>query len=407
MGRPGAPTSWIVLVASLGLWAMAVSPGLAQIQMPDPREMSGLPLPSGELPAGTVSVRLIRGQLSNNVVDHPVELRTGEDVVTARTDENGRARFEGLAPGTTVTAETTVDDERLESQRFTVPTEGGIRVMLVATLPGDDPGTASEAGSASQPGEVTLGGETRVHIEFTDDALQMYYLLDIVNARGVPVTPSATLVFDMPTGAQGTTLLASSTRDANVVGNRVTAPGPFPPGRTPLHIAYVMPQRGVGTVRLTQTFPAELDQVAVVAQKLDEARLSSAQLTEQRELSPGDDPFILGRGPGLAAGEPLTLELSGLPHHSRTPRYVALALALVIVVAGVWASVRTGGESAEADQRKLVAKRDRLLAELVRLKERAESDDAGLGRGGRPRDAGRRRELTAELVRIYGALGLS
>ena len=34
----------------------------AQLQMPDPKQMSGIPRPVDDLPTGSVSVRLIRGQ---------------------------------------------------------------------------------------------------------------------------------------------------------------------------------------------------------------------------------------------------------------------------------------------------------------------------------------------------------
>ena len=73
--------------------------------MPDPKQMSGIPRPVTDLPAGHVSVRLIRGQLSNNIQGHPVEMHAGgKKSMTVKTDENGRAEFSGVAPGTTVKA---------------------------------------------------------------------------------------------------------------------------------------------------------------------------------------------------------------------------------------------------------------------------------------------------------------
>ena len=44
----------------------------------------------------------------------------GKVLSTVKTDENGRAEFSGVAPGTTVKAVATVDGERLESQEFPV-----------------------------------------------------------------------------------------------------------------------------------------------------------------------------------------------------------------------------------------------------------------------------------------------
>ena len=135
--------------------------------MPDPRQMAGIPRPVTDLPAGRVSVRLIRGQLANNIQGHPVEMHAGGKVLnTVKTDENGRAEFSGVAPGTTVKAVATVDGERLESQEFPWPGDGGIRLMLVATPKGGD---APPPVFQPQPGNVVLGDQTRVIIDHADD----------------------------------------------------------------------------------------------------------------------------------------------------------------------------------------------------------------------------------------------
>ena len=116
----------------------------AAVAQPDPRQMSGLPLPDPQLPDGTITVRVIRGQLTNNVLNHPVELHQGDSVSTSDTNAEGRATFLTLAAGTQVYAVTELDGERIESQRFPIPGRGGIRVMLVgaagdASLPDDRP----------------------------------------------------------------------------------------------------------------------------------------------------------------------------------------------------------------------------------------------------------------------------
>src|SRR5687768_3105953 len=138
-----------------------IAPASAQLQMPDPRQMAGIPRPVTDLPSGHVSVRLIRGQLSNNIQGHPVEIQGGPKPLTVTTDENGRAEFSGIAPGTPVKAVATVDGERLESQEFPWPGDGGIRVMLVATPKGGAPPPVFQP----QPGNVVLGNETRVIID--------------------------------------------------------------------------------------------------------------------------------------------------------------------------------------------------------------------------------------------------
>jgi len=116
-------------------FALAVSFTLSPVfaQMPDPRQMSGQPLPVGDLSPGTVTARVIRGQLSNPIEGQAVELTGAGVPKTAATDKSGRATFTGLTPGMRVKVATVVGTERIESQEFQVPAAGGIRLMLVAT----------------------------------------------------------------------------------------------------------------------------------------------------------------------------------------------------------------------------------------------------------------------------------
>ena len=50
-----------------------------------------------------------------------------------KTDEAGRAQFDNVPAGSSVKAVAIVDGERLESQEFQAPAQGGIRLLLVAT----------------------------------------------------------------------------------------------------------------------------------------------------------------------------------------------------------------------------------------------------------------------------------
>src|SRR5437762_13793110 len=84
--------------------------------MPDPKEMSGIPRPVEDLPNGAISVRLIRGSLSNNITGHPVKLLAGGKELTVKTDDAGRAQFNDVPPGSTVKAVADVDGEHLESR---------------------------------------------------------------------------------------------------------------------------------------------------------------------------------------------------------------------------------------------------------------------------------------------------
>src|SRR5688500_10384905 len=103
----------------------------AQVNMPDPSAIAGQPLPAPELPNATVSVRVVRERMGNNVAGQDVTLNVGNSPRRAKTDAQGRAQFDGIPPGTVVQATTSVDGEVLTSQQFSVPATGGVRVALI------------------------------------------------------------------------------------------------------------------------------------------------------------------------------------------------------------------------------------------------------------------------------------
>src|SRR5205814_7049017 len=139
----------------------------------------------------------------------------------AKTNETGRAEFTGLAPGTRVKASTTVDGERLESQEFTVPATGGTRVALVAT----DADAQKRAQAAAQPGTVAFGPQTRFVFELGDEALNIFMLLEVVNASSTPVQPPRLLVIDLPPHAQGAGVMEGSAPNGVIAGKQLTIKG--------------------------------------------------------------------------------------------------------------------------------------------------------------------------------------
>jgi hypothetical protein len=371
---------------------MALVPAFAQFQMPDPKEMAGIPRPVTDLPEGHISVRLIRGQLSNNIQGHPVELHAGSKVTTVKTDENGRAEFSGIAAGISVKAVAIVDGERLESQEFPAPGQGGIRVMLVATPSG---GGASSPAFQPQTGNVVFGDQTRVIIDWVDDALQVYYVLDIQNSARVPVNPPSALILDMPKGAAQTTVLAGAPK-AVARGDRVTVAGPFAPGKTDVQVAYRYPLSD-GEASISQTLPVPVGAVAVLTKKVGEMTLTSPQLPTHQEREFEGDRYVLAQGPPLAAGSTLTLNVSGLPHHSPVPRRIALTLAIVMFGAGFWAATRVPPPGVNAARvKQLTGRREKIFNDLIRLEQQRRSGSLDAARY-----AERRQALIAQLERVY------
>ncbi len=368
--------------------------GLAGAQ-PDPSQMSGIPLPDAALPDGTISVRVIRGQLANNVSDHAVELRQGDIVETAVTDAEGRAVFLTLNPGQQVRAATELDGVRIESRPFAVPGRGGVRLMLV----GADPDVVVEP---APPGLVTFGGESFIQVELVEESIEVYYVFDLVNPAQVPVEPPVPIVLDLPAGAQGVTVLPGSSPRTVADGPRVELTGPFDPGATPLRVAYILPYSGAGFT-LSQAFPVDWDSVLLSVEQSGDLDFVSSQVPRRAEVpseTRAGTSHLLGAGPRIAAGTPFAIELTGLPYRSTLPSTVTLVVALAILGIGCWGAAGSGGGPAPAGQREqLQARRERLFADLVKVERQHRT-----GKIGPTRYATRRGDLFAALERVYRAL---
>ncbi|MBI3048275.1 MAG: hypothetical protein HYY76_08170 [Acidobacteria bacterium] len=364
--------------------------------------MHGRAIPATDLPIGTITVRVVREALGNNVVGQEVRLMVAGATRTARTDDQGRATFGGLSPGADVRAEATVDGEQLVSEAFNVPASGGLRVILVAGLAeAATRKAAEEAAAAAAPpvrGTVVFSPNSRVLMEFRDDNLQVFYVLDVVSNARSPVDLGGPLIIDLPEGAAGAALLEGSTPSASVSGDRVTVTGPFAPGTTSVQVGFQL-RYDRPSLTIEQRWPAALEQLTVALEKVGAASMSSPQFSTVGEVrAESGTPFLLASGPALPAGGTLSLDLVNLPVHSPTPRYVALSLAVAIVGIGAWFAFAWRTTDADA-RRRLVARRDELLAELASLERRLRRGAALSG----PEEA-RRQRLVTELEQIYGEL---
>lgn len=348
------------------------SPAAVPAQMPDLRAMSGRPLPSPDLPDGTVTVRVVRGTMTNNVSGAEVELHGAGPVRKAVTGPEGRAQFAGLPAGASVRALVVIDGQRLESGPLGVPARGGVRTLLVATDPsgadapaGPPPAAAAPAGESSR---LSLGSNSRIAVEFSDDVLQVFYLLEIVNRSGQPVNPPGGLVFELPDEAEAATVLEGSSSLASAGGDRVTVSGPLPPGVTPVQIGFRVDSYGE-SFTLQQAFPLPFEMVVTAVQKVGNLRTDSPQLLRSQEVPIQNSVYIMGSGPALPAGTPLVLSLTGLPHHSRAPLWLTLALATVLVGLGAWLASSPRTAALESDREWLESRRADGLAALAALEQ--------------------------------------
>jgi len=383
---------------------------LAQIAMPDPSLIHGKAIPAPELPNGTVTVRVVREAIGNNITEQEVRVTVGGAVRTARTDEQGRAEFANLPSGAEARADTTVNGEQLVSDPFSVPASGGLRVILVAGLKEAAARAEKEAAAAAVApavrGSVVFGPNSRVLMEFRDDALQVFYVLDILNNARSRVDIGGPLILDLPTGAAGATILEGSSPSATVSGDRVTVTGPFAAGNTSVQVGFQL-RHDRAAITVQQTWPAAVEQLTVALEKVGAVSISSPQFSTVGEVrSETGVPFLLASGPALAAGATLNMQLTNLPIQSATPRYVALALAVTIIGVGAWFAFARRTVEDDA-RRRLVQRREKLLAELASLRQRmarGTSTARDAPSKGSLADEARHLRLVAELEQIYGQL---
>jgi hypothetical protein len=274
--------------------------------------------------------------------------------------------------------------------------------MLVLTDPELEKKAAQDRELAKGPavtGAVVFGEQSRFVIEAGDDALNVFYILQIVNTAKRPVQTDAPLVFDLPAAAQGAGMLEGSAPNGVAAGKKVTITGPFQPGNTMIQFAYSVPL-GADTIVLAQKLPAQMNQVSVVAQKLGAMQLSSPQVTQKQEMSGEGNVYIVGQGSTVKAGDTITLTLTNLPSRPSWPANLALFVSLVILLAGAWgASRRPASPKQAARQANLQARREKLFAELAALEEQRRKGSVDTRAY-----ATRREQLVTALEDLYAGL---
>jgi hypothetical protein len=217
---------------------------------------------------------------------------------------------------------------------------------------------------------VSLGPDSRILIELGEENIEVYYLLQVLNVADGSVDPQPAFELSLPSGAQSGTVLQGSSPRTIVDGPQVSVSGSFSPGVTPVQVAYVLPYSG-GSLALSQVFPADFDQLLVFVEKWGAMDVASTLFERRGEMAAeetGGAPLVWGAGRRVGAGEPLLLELSGLPHHSRWPRIITLTLSALIVVLSVWGSAGVEGRDGHAERRALLGRRrEKLFTELVKV----------------------------------------
>ena len=246
----------------------------------------------------------------------------------------------------------------------------------------------------ARPGVVEIGPESRIIIEYQDDNLTVFYLLEVLNNARTPIDIGGPLLIRLPTGAAGASMMQGSSPHASAQGRHADDHRSVPAGqddragrilaaagRRELHLAADLAGGAGAGLRRRRRRSAT-------------CRSSSPQLTDMREMNSDGQSFIMATGGRLNAGDTLVLNLTGLPAHSNTPRNAALIAALIMFAVGAWFALSPAKAHAAQDA-KLHARREKLMNEVVALERKRRTQAAvrsGRGpaaarhRGARTRD---------------------
>ena len=200
------------------------------------------------------------------------------------------------------------------------------------------------------------------------------------STSGSPVTPTTPFAFDMPAGAQGTNIMEGSSPLAKANGLHVTVSGPFPPGKTFVQVACQLPA-DTAALDITQSFPGAPRASGRAGQEgwRREAQLAAARAAAGiPERGRGDHPArwaMRCRPDSRSCCPSPTFRITAWCPDGPRCRSPAL-----IVLAGIWAAGRSKDNPTlrEAERKRLIARREKLLADLVRLE-----NDHRNGRGDR------------------------
>ena len=376
----------------------------------DVQDMAVRPLMVGELPVGTVTVRVGRGSLTNAAVgvDVVATVAAPDGKASARTEKtkaDGRATFSGLPVGATFQAQTVVDDERLQTASFTIPTEGGARLMLVSkaeegaenTPPanphaaahghgGTPAETVSDAGEGtSDPSVVRVSSSSKLLIDMREDSLAVMENLVLENTSDrIFRAEHGGIAIPLPAEANGVEAIEGSSHLELDQGSTIFLREAIPPSGSPrgpaqARFGFLLPIAGENSVTFRQPMPFGIENPVVMVPESDHLKLTAPGL---QALAPQADDrgvqiqiFQLASVPRNGV---LSITVSGLPARSRVGQTI-----VTVLIAALLFAVLLGWRRPSVEKRpeKFRSRRDELFAELIeveRARQAAGSDDATL-----------------------------
>jgi hypothetical protein len=362
---------------------------------------TGVATPAPQLPSGALEVRAFDESgkpLANQLVQLGAAAQGSEGklkIEKATTDAGGLARFQGLTTGSTVGYAAVIDHGgmRLGTAPFTMPEQGGVTAEIRALE------------RTADPSVIAFGSGGRVILQMHDEILQVLEMLPIENHSSKLFDPGpGGIEIPLPKGFVNAEAAGESDRKLEVRKSYgIAVHGAIPPRATTnneITFAFTVTYHG-SSHDFLQPLPYGLGATTLIIEQAGDLAVEGAGIgaRQSREVS-GRKYWVMPIA-ALGAGQSLAFTVTGLPATDHTGRYIAGALALLLVLASIFFGRRPGeARQVAGDAReKLLQRREALFEQLVGVeRERRTQNGAGEGPGD-VRD--RRNQIVTKLETIY------
>lgn len=379
----------IWLFGALALcFALVGVPRAAFAQMPGsaPHGNMNEPLPdqlqpAADLPPGSIEAVIVDGNeqpIANLEVRLGILFQTiaeGEKRTskTAKTNENGVIRFDGLTTGSSYSYRLSAKNGPGEysSSPFNLKDTSGMRALL-HVFP-----------ATSDMSVAVIGLRGFLYFETRDDVFQVEALFRVINLGRVAWVPKD-FVMELPEGWKAFSAGDATMTDARfeaLEGRGARLLGTYPPGQRDVSFRFQLPKGSSSTATFRVRPPPRVAEMRVIAVASQQMGLHVPDWEAPREgTGPRGDRVLVTRRVVARGGDEIpdfSVTLTGLP----TPgpgRWIASSIALLFGLCG-WAAASgklriVSQERAQGDRARA---RDLLLAELVAVTRARERNEIG------------------------------
>jgi hypothetical protein len=378
-----APKAWLVAVA-LGLSLLAPSTTLAQPQMPADAAHQRGPEPNREdptpeLPSGTIEVILVDGderplagtEAKLGILFQKIAEGESKSSKTAKTNAEGRVRFDGLETGSSFAYRVTAKNGPAEysSAPFNLR-DLGMRVLLHVF-----PVTSDAA-------KAVVGMRGFLYFETRDDVFQVEAMFRVFNMSNVAWVPE-NVVMTLPTGFKAFNAGDPMTdvRFEQLEERGAKLLGTYAPGQHDVSFRFQLPKEAETTASFDVTPPLRTVEMRVIAVTNKSMGLEVDGFERPQDgRGPRGDPVLVTRklaDPRGSGVESFRVVLTGLPVPD-DGRWYAVVIAFVFAaVGGLAAAGKLKLVSTERLENDHARARDLLFGELVTLAKARKEGEIG------------------------------